>query len=972
MTSEIWYINIRGILSNLSELSICIQNEKPLVIFISETFLSSIVPDRVVNIPGYQLIRMDRDTFGGGLIIYVSCATKYKINNCTLNTNFECIDLTLKLKIADLHTLLIYRPPGADLSVLNFIEQRLDDSTPSFNTVSLIIGDFNVHNSKWWPHNTTDNYGIETDLFCTRQGLAQLVNSPTRFPDSLPGSPSLIDLALTNTSELFTRTYVSAPIGSTDHGLVHLVIPTNESTCDNASVNNELIPDFNNLANWDTIHNAITTSDWSQLLQSNNINQAVDIFNSIVTEIIDTHVPKRRVGKPGKHTLPFITPEFLRLSEMKAHSWSEFLTSNSQEHLNTFRHARDNLKRESRQIRRSYYLSTAQKLSVTYSPRLYWRMARDIYKFSDTTDVIPDLEHNGLPYTTDFGKANLLNQFYSNPDQFQTDCKYPNPNASTSAILDDLNITQPMILNKLKSLDCQKSTGPDNIPNIFLFNCAELLCTHLAFLFSLSLESGIVPIAWKTAYVTPIYKRKGDRSQVRNYRPISITSCVGKILESLLNDALTNHLLSNSLISASQFGFLPKHSAVDQLAIVYHKWISAAASNQESVAAFLDLANAFTTVPHQALRHKLPSFGVRGKFFSWISDYLRERVQFTRVNQTLSDMCTVQAGVPQGSVLAPTLFIIFINDLLTNIEDLRHTCPDSVNLFPAAYADDTLISISSSYFPLALAFMRQAFKVASAWSRSWGMKFNATKTMIMRLSNRNTQVTSSELTFEGCRIPFSTEHKHLGVIISSDLKLNRQVEEVCKKARKEIFVLRILRLRMPPNSNTLLLKLYKAYIRCHLEYASVLLCGAGKMLANCLEGVQRAAIRVILGLPYRQPLNNDHYEELSLDYLQFRRNSALACLTHKMFYQNCSMALQHFAPTQRTLPYDVRRRAYTHFDGSMPILSRLCKRSCINLLPGVLNLLERNCLQRYSTLPDFKIYVASQRTNNSLLSFPYC
>lgn len=460
-------------------------------------------------------------------------------------------------------------------------------------------------------------------------------------------------------------------------------------------------------------------------------------------------------------------------------------------------------------------------------------MLSDLYKFSDSSDRIPELMHEGHSYVNDSEKAEMFNQLYtsSGHDKQQPYCSTP---VFQYGLLTDVPISPECVYRKLNKLDVNKASGPDGIPNLLLKNCAVELTLVLTYLFRLSISTSKLPKIWKSAYVTPVYKRKGDRSSPSSYRPISLTSCIGKTLESIVNNRLMTFLLENSLISENQFGFLPKHSTLDQLALDYHTWLKAVEKKETCLAAFLDLSSAFTSVPHEAILHKLPMLGVHGRILAWIRDYLSNRLQQTRIGFTFSSPSLVQSGVPQGSVIAPTLFIIFLNDLLTALESLSSLLPQSVKVIPAAYADDTLITVSSAHPALAIAGMNCALAAACTWAKTWGMKFNTSKTVCLCFAKHSvSKLLDSRIIFEGHSIPFSSEVKHLGVIFTADLKFKRHVEELCRMARREIFVLRLLKTKLPPRSNNLLLRIYKAYIRSRLEYCSLLVCGAGKTLTNC-------------------------------------------------------------------------------------------------------------------------------------------
>lgn len=222
---------------------------------------------------------------------------------------------------------------------------------------------------------------------------------------------------------------------------------------------------------------------------------------------------------------------------------------------------------------------------------------------------------------------------------------------------------QSIVLNYLSSLDISKATGPDGVQCLVLQRCATSLAYPLSILFDKSLRECTLATPWKRATVNPIYKNKGQRSNPSQYRPISLLSNVGKILEKIVNDDIIKFLVSNKLITDKQFGFLPKIGSTDQLAYLHHELMCAVEKKMQAIGLFVDFSSAFDSIPHVAILQKLPAYGIRGSLFRWIMDYLSDRRQSVRVDGFHSPLKHCRAGVPQGSPLAPTLFLLFINDL---------------------------------------------------------------------------------------------------------------------------------------------------------------------------------------------------------------------------------------------------------------------------------------------------------------------
>ena len=533
------------------------------------------------------------------------------------------------------------------------------------------------------------------------------------------------------------------------------------------------------------------------------------------------------------------------------------------------------------------------------------------------------------------------------------------------SFVSDVDITPEIVLAKLKSLDVSKSAGPDNVCNLFLRKCADVLCKPLAHLFSTSLSQNKLPQAWKLANVVPIYKGKGLKSDPANYRPISLVSSIGKIMEDIVNGSLLNHLLEHKLLHKHQFGFLPGHSSTDQMSYIHHKWSAASENGLTTTAAFLDFSNAFGEVPHAAIKHILPSFGVSGNLLAWIGDYLDNRTQRTRVSSFLSSPLKVKTGVPQGSVIAPTLFLLFIDNLLREIDSFQKLL--DCDVYAAAYADDTLIAVSHPSPAMSTAYLNGALEIARQWAEAWGMKFNASKTVSMLFGNRFNLPAPKGVSLDGLFIAFSQRHCHLGFIISRDLKFNNHVDKICQRVSKELYVLRLLRRQV--TDVTLLTRLFKCFILPHLEFGNIILAGLGITQANRLESLLRRAIRIIYNVMPLDPI--DHVlHDIHLDTLHFRRNFALACYGFKLSRGLCPRALLDYAPATKPSTYELRNPVYSVAGEPQPTLT-VTKRSTLNLAASILNILPRQAIQGCASLSSFKELLVNQRDNDIFKRFPH-
>jgi len=227
------------------------------------------------------------------------------------------------------------------------------------------------------------------------------------------------------------------------------------------------------------------------------------------------------------------------------------------------------------------------------------------------------------------------------------------------------------ILDKLNKLNCTKSPGPDALHPRILYELREYIAYPLKLIFAESYKQKELPLDWRSANITALFK-KGSRSDVSNYRPVSLTSIVCKIMESIVTDNINKHFIDNNFFSQKQFGFIKGRSTVIQLLRMLDEWTEKLENGGHVDVVYTDFEKAFDKVPHKRLINKLASYGIDNHTIEWIKAFLCNRKQRVKLNGKLSEWSSVLSGIPQGSILGPLLFIIFINDLPEFCEHLAY------------------------------------------------------------------------------------------------------------------------------------------------------------------------------------------------------------------------------------------------------------------------------------------------------------
>ena len=382
------------------------------------------------------------------------------------------------------------------------------------------------------------------------------------------------------------------------------------------------------------------------------------------------------------------------------------------------------------------------------------------------------------------------------------------------------------------NLDKNKAVGPDLVHNRLLIAACPVIAEPLTILFNKSIANGSFPEVWKKAHVIPIYKQKGDKSSCKNYRPISLLSCVGKLLEKCVQKHLVHFLNENNIITASQSGFTSGDSTIYQLLNIYDDFVSALDRNIPTQAIFFDISKAFDRVWHRGLVHKLDAVGIRGSLLKWFESYLKNRTQAVVIKGSKSNFLNVQAGVPQGSVLGPTLFLIYINDLSNSIES-------TIKLF----ADDTSMYLSLADNPNRTRILNSDMTKISTWAKKWKVTFNCQKTELVNVCRRNV-ILDNQLIFDSSVLQPSITHKHLGLTIQGNCKWDSHVTSLVAKCRPLVSCLKSYKYRLNRKSLEIM---YKSFILPHFDYADVVWDNLTQLQIESLEQIQLEALRIIIG-----------------------------------------------------------------------------------------------------------------------------
>jgi hypothetical protein len=607
-------------------------------------------------------------------------------------------------------------------------------------------------------------------------------------------------------------------------------------------------------AQWNNIREGIKNTVWPSTSDGITAEESWQLLRNRIDELTAQHVPEREFRERSSD---WMTRDILQLIRKKRRLWKK---AKNGQNTAEYEEVSKTVSKKIRSAKRQMEQRLAKDKSGNKKP--FYNYIRKKTKARD--NVGPLKNPDGGTITDPEQMAEELNRCFS--EVFTREDVNNLPEARqhiTRTRLTNTFITAQKVRQKIKNLKPTGAAGPDGISTKLLQNCVDEISPVLAVIYRKSMATGSVPAEWKTANVVPIFK-KGSKAVAGNYRPISLTCISCKIMESIIKDDIVNHLRKNKVIASSQHGFTKGRSCATNL-LEFMEVVTKAADSGKSVdVVYLDFAKAFDKVPIKRLISKLLAAGIQGNVLRWISNWLTDRKQRVIVSGKFSGWRRVLSGVPQGSVLGPILFNIFINDL----DDAA-----TIRQLLKKFADDTkvgqVIENHSDVQELQATLDRLC-----VWANTWGMKFNVEKCHVMHVGRHNSK---AEYTMNGIKLASTTRERDVGVIISDNLK---QADQCKKAAQTASTVLAQIHRAFHYRDRVTYVGLYKQYVRPHLEFATPVWSPGNQGDIDTLERVQERAVRAVSGL--RGRTYSERLRELGLPTLTQRREEADMIMTYKL------------------------------------------------------------------------------------------
>ena len=771
---KIFLSNTRSMVNKLDEINTVITINKCNIAVITESWLSSNITNALVSIPGYFCIRKDRpnDQRGGGLCTYIKADLDFVELNDLTDENFETQWFLLKPErlprgINSIILATVYHPPHNNNNALrNHLFNSLDSALARFpNAGIIILGDFNQFN----PGTLISSFGLK-----------QVVKKPTR-------RNNILDKVFTSMSENYDSVDILPPIGQSDHSCV-LLHSSNQYGSHHHPIylTKRKCKPANKLA----FTKALSTINWSPLYHMDSVTNQLNYFSHILSSTMEVHLPQHKVKKHPKDK-PWITEDIKDAISKRQHAWSSG-------HNIQFKFYRNKVNKLCKSARRKYYNNNILN-TMSQDSNKWWKNVKTVAGLS-ISEPLTSISHDGqfkkgpelaeLIATSFCDVANSLQPLHF--DKIPVDF-----------VPESFIITEHQVESELAKLNIHKATGPDDIPNWVLKSCAPILAGPICSIFNASVSQGTIPSLWKCADVIPVPKVAKPKSIDSDLRPISLTPVLSKVLESIVSSWLLK--IITPYIDSLQFGNTKNCSTTHALIHLTHNWLKALDSPQSKTirACMIDFSKAFDRIDHNILLLKLQILGVPPILLNWCADFLKDRNLRVKLGQIKSSWRQLNGSVPQGTKLGPIFFLIMINDLGSHLTMYK-------------YVDDcTVYEIVSKSTTSTL---QTNIDKISEWTHLNNMKLNVKKTKELRISFSKRPVTLQKLSSDQKQIDIVDNFKLLGVTISSNLTWNSHITDICTKASKRLYALRILKRSGAPPKD--LITVYCSFIRPVVEYAS--------------------------------------------------------------------------------------------------------------------------------------------------------
>lgn len=937
------HVNIRSAPKNLGSLENYLENldHKFTIIGISESWLKEYNHERNV-LDGYNAVHKYRPLRpGGGVSIYTHDSVEYFsrddlcYQNDVIETVFIEIDKDQIGKDRNVIVGVIYRPPNSDIDLFNKYMSTLLSKMEGERKYISCLGDYNISLLNYDSHIGTQEF---VDLLYSN-ALFPCITKPTRITAK---SATLIDNIFCNTLVNDDRAFLGILYTDiSDHFPIFYIDGSSIVTKPPKYIKRRIFSEHN----IEQFSANMVTKNWSDLFTYNDAQSAYTIFSNYITELFETHFPLRTVKCGYKTRKPWLSDELKKLIRIKNKLYHRKQKSKIPDHEQLYKQFRNKVNKMIISAERQHYDQLLKENQ--YNLKCSWRIMKDIISHNRSTSVCSRFYADGeTNITKDKGViAENFNSFFVNvgsnlakkiPPTSQSPTHNMTRNMASMAVLP---VSEAEVINIIKNLKCS-SPGWDSISAKVVKITYPHFIAPLTHIMSLSITHGIVPKELKLAKVIPLFK-SNDPMVFTNYRPVSVLPLFSKILENLMYSRLLSFINKHDLLYSYQFGFRRGHSPELALICLVDKISDALENGEYVLGLFLDFSKAFDTVDHKILFSKLEYLGIRDTSLQWFKSYLDNREQYVIYNDYSSSRKIISCGVPQGSILGPLLFLLYINDL----------SKVSNTIFTILFADDSNMFVSGKSPNDLVDIMNMEMVKVLNWLQANKLSLNLKKThFILFRKKRSKVILRKELIINDVPIKMAESTKFLGVMVDQHLAFDKHIKYIKGKVSRGIGILYKATKTLKEST---LLTLYYAFVYPYFTYCITVWGNTYSTVLSQLVKCQKRAIRIVNGarkydhtFPIFQNLKVLNLPRLYLYFLQI--------FLYKYHQQNLpELFKQFFTVTDSIHDHDTRQRR----DFRPPFAKCHPRTSSVRCFGAKINNIMNDSLNYNCSLPTFKYEV---------------
>ena len=590
--------------------------------------------------------------------------------------------------------------------------------------------------------------------------------------------------------------------------------------------------------NKEVFQERIENTNWQEFDKSRNPNRMWEIMKTNIEGIYDAMCPMKTF-RINQIKQPWITAPLIELIKDK-----DKALKNAKKRKND-----ENLWKQAKRIR-NMCTNRLRKAKADYvksnlhnnqnNPKKFWKNIQDIFPQKSKSNKNIILTDTDTDQTIDSDKvADYINDFFTNiGPNLALNCNRPWAfyGIESNNNIDNIETSPEEVLEVCKKININKASCVDNLSCEILRDAFMIIPTKLCKLFNVSFNTAIIPPEWKIAKVTPLPKA-GNSNLVSNYRPIFLLPLLSKLIEKIIHKRIYQYLDDFDLLDHRQGGFRPKHSTAKTCSHFVNDLYTAMNNNKFTIAVYIDAMKAFDTVNHSILLKKMYKLGIKGKLLDWVKNYLTERYQRTLANNVISKEKLITCGVPQGSVLGPLLFIIYINDISNAVSNSR------VSL----YADDTVIYISHSDYITAVHLIQTDLEGVYSWCDSNKLTINCKKTKFclygMRSIIRKGKMLDIKLSLNNQILEQVCSYKYLGLILDEHLNYNKHIKEMNKLVAHKLYLMSKIRKYI---TEPACINIFKTMVLSLIEYCDIIYAGTSQGNLSNIDNLFYRGLRICI------------------------------------------------------------------------------------------------------------------------------